>query len=167
LELGELHFGRKKKQPRPDQVRAFYDDAKTRLKFPILHFGAEQILSIGLEIQTVIKDHGYTCYACAVMPDHVHVLIRKHRDDAWDMLECLQEATRKIILKFDPNIDCEHPVWTNGGYVNFVSTPEIVQRVIRYIENNPAKINLSTQLWPFVTPYDNWPYHKLKKWKFP
>lgn len=27
----------------------------------------------------VINKYCYTCYACAIMPDHIHLLIRKHK----------------------------------------------------------------------------------------
>ncbi len=29
----------------------------------------------------------------------------------------------------------------------------------RYIENNPIKIGLPAQRWPFMKAYDNWPLH--------
>ena len=29
-----------------------------------------------------MRERNYTCYGCAIMPDHVHLLIRKHRDQA-------------------------------------------------------------------------------------
>jgi REP element-mobilizing transposase RayT len=48
-------------------------------------------------------------------PDHVHLLIRKHRDDAETMIENLQKFTRAAILAADRSISPEHPLWTAGG----------------------------------------------------
>jgi hypothetical protein len=31
-----------------------------------------------------------------------------------------------------------------------------MRRIVRYIENNPLKIGLPKQVWPFVKPYDGW-----------
>jgi len=31
---------------------------------------------------------------------------------------------------------------------------------VRYIETNPAKEGLAPQHWPFVKPYDGWPFSK-------
>jgi hypothetical protein len=47
----------------------------------------------------------------------------------------------------------------------FLSTPEEVRQRISYVERNPLKEGLPRQVWPFVTPYDNWPFHKQLKRK--
>ena len=53
--------------------------------------------------ETILTDEG-TCYACAIMPDHVHVLIRKHRDKAEQMIEILQEASRLRLSSAPPPV---------------------------------------------------------------
>jgi REP element-mobilizing transposase RayT len=37
----------------------------------------------------------YTCYACAIMPDHVHLLIRKHKNLSEEMIEKIQALGRR------------------------------------------------------------------------
>lgn len=160
LEFGEPHFGRKRVQPKPKVVKEFYRVTEQYLKFPVIRFDAHQITHIAESIGNIIQQRGYTCYACAVMPDHVHMLIRKHRDDAWDMLDDIQFETRQKFLEKFTSYSNEHPLWTHGGYVNFVSKTEILHRVIKYIAANPLKIGLPGQFWPFVKAYDNWPHHK-------
>ena len=86
------------------------------------------------------------------MPDHVHLLIRKHRDDAETMIENLQKLTRVEFLAGDNAINREHPLWTAGGWKRFLGSPNAVRTVIRYIEGNPAKSKLPPQRWPFVRP---------------
>jgi REP element-mobilizing transposase RayT len=93
--------------------------------------------------------------ACAIMPDHVHILIRKHRQEAPEMIERLQDASCYAVR------DCalrspEHPVWTEGGWKGFLETAEDIRRTIRYIELNPVKIGRPRQVWDFVHPYDGW-----------
>ena len=39
-ELGGLHYGRKRIQPKSIVIREFYEDAVARLNFPLLTFGA-------------------------------------------------------------------------------------------------------------------------------
>ena len=41
----------------------------------------------------------------------------------------------------------------------FLDHPEEVRRTIPYIEQNPKKIGLAQQCWPFVKVYDDWPLH--------
>jgi len=154
-ELGEVHFGRKKTQPAGRVVREFYDLAAARLQHPLLTFTPDQIERVGEAFAEVVEAERYTCWACAVMTDHVHLCIRKHRDRAEDMMDKLKVLSRKRLLR-DGRVPADHPVWAGGGgWKVFLDHPDDVRRTIRYIEQNPTR----PQRWPFVKPYDNWPLH--------
>ena len=56
------------------------------------------------------------------MPDHVHLVIRKHRDLAERMIESLQYHTRDTLIAAGLR-DADHPVWTRGGWKVFLDTP--------------------------------------------
>src|SRR5579862_192883 len=90
------------------------------------------------------------------MRNHVHLCIRRHRDDALAMWDNFADATRAGLRPFT-DIDGHHPIWSERPYKFFLYTPDDVQRVIAYIEGNPTKDGLAPQFWPFVTPYDGWP----------
>lgn len=158
-ELGELHFGRKKVQPAGREVRKFYQRAAQVLRYPLLSFDEAARAAVAAAFGEVIAAERYTCYACAVMPDHVHILIRKHRHRSEDMIENLQRHSRLRLSE-----QCfrapDHPTWTAGaGRHVFLDHPDEVRRTIRYIEQNPVKLRLPSQSWPFVTPYNGWPLH--------
>ncbi|HUU60558.1 MAG TPA: hypothetical protein VMZ50_13540, partial [Phycisphaerae bacterium] len=158
-ELGALHYGRKRVQPASRDIHAFYEKAKEKLQHPLLGFGPRETQAIGECFAEVIRAAPYTCYACAIMPDHVHVLFRKHRDRAEMMIANLQEATR-LRLREGRLRDPDHPVWGGPGWWVFLDHPDEVRRTIRYIQGNPAKQGLAAQDWPFVKEYDNWPLHR-------
>ncbi len=157
-ELGDLHLGRKQFQPASHDLRAFYNQAATALKHELQQFTREQFHFVAQAFSETITKHKYTCYACAVMPDHIHILIRRHRDQAEDMLSNLQSESRSRLseLALRP---LAHPTWTRGGWKVFLDHPDDIQRTIRYIENNPLKMRLPAQHWGFVQTYDNWPLH--------
>jgi REP element-mobilizing transposase RayT len=158
-ELGEAHFGRKRIQPARSKVREFYDEAEPLLKYDVIRFNEHQRCEIGSSFANIVRDHQYTCYACAIMPDHVHLVIRKHRDQAEDMIDYFQQESREWLI--DKHVMPEwHPVWTLGGWKVFLDTTLEVRSRIHYVERNPMKDGLSKQVWPFVVPYDNWPFHK-------
>jgi len=157
-DLGELHYSRKRVQPARRVVREFYDEAHDRLTFPVLSFDDSQIAIVAESFADVIAEQSYTCYACAIMPDHVHLLIRKHRDRAEQMIARLQGKSALRLIE-TPGIDPKHPIWTAGGWRVFLDSPDDIRRTIRYIERNPR----SPQSWPFVTPYDGWPFHNRAK----
>src|SRR4051812_14408712 len=81
-QLGELHEGRKAVQPVGQVVRDFYAKAAPLLQHPLLTFDEGTRSVIATAFGEVIEERRYTCYACVIMPDHVHILIRKHKDSA-------------------------------------------------------------------------------------
>jgi REP element-mobilizing transposase RayT len=158
-ELGELHLGRKRVQPAGKVVREFYQHAAPVLKFPLLTFDETARQMIGEAFAEVVEQQCYTCYACAIMPDHVHILIRKHKHTIEEMAKKLKDGSR-LRLGATGQRDGDHPTWTGGdGWSVFLDHPKEVRRTIPYIEQNPVKIGLPKQSWPFVKEYDNWPLH--------
>jgi REP element-mobilizing transposase RayT len=160
-ELGPLHFGRKKVQPLRSVVREFYEEAEDRLVNDVIRFASRQIELIADAFGESIRERRYTCYACAILPDHVHLVIRKHRHNAEAMIDALQSASRLRLIDAR-EVSPFHPVWTQGGCKRFLGTPEHIRTAIRYVENNALKLGLPAQHWPFVAPYDNWPFHKRR-----
>ena len=158
-ELGALHHGRKKVQPLSPEIRAFYDRAARLLKFPLLQFGARELDAIGREFGKCIRNNGYTCYACAVLRDHVHLIIRKHKHLAETMIENFQVASREAVVAVGER-KLDHPVWGGHGWKVYLDSTDDIWRTIPYVEENPLKLKMPKQIWEFVTPYDNWPFHK-------
>jgi len=64
------------------------------LKFPLLEFSSGDTRAIASGFAEAVSRRRYTCYACAIMPDHVHLILRKHRDKAERMIENLQQSGR-------------------------------------------------------------------------
>ena len=158
-ELGELHFGRKKVQPAGRELRAFYDRAQDALYYPPLTLDEAARTEIGAAFGHVVTEQKYTCYACVVMPDHVHVLIRKHKHFAEDMADHLRITSREWLIAAGLR-DADHPVWCGGSvWKIFLDHPAEVRRTIRYIDKNPLPLRLPVQRWSFVKEYDDWPLH--------
>lgn len=154
--LGDIHYGRKETQPTTQEIREFQREAQTLLKHPVLTFDDDDILLIGRVLGEVIGEKGYTCYACAVMPDHVHILIRRHRDKAEEMIAHFQELSRTALIAAERR-NSSHPVWTDGpGWKTFINTSRQFENEIQYIEQNPTKLGRPVQVWDFVQKYDGW-----------
>ncbi len=154
--LGDIHYGRKLVQPSSQELRQFFAQAHDLLAHEVRTFDDDDITLVGNALGQQIAERGYTCYACAVMPDHVHLLIRRHRDKAEQMIQHFQDATREALVaagKRGPR----HPVWADGpGWKGFLNTRGDFERDIGYIEDNPRKIGRPAQRWPFVVRYDGW-----------
>lgn len=153
--LGELHEGRKRMQPLPEELRRFYHRAELTLKHALLKFDADDVTILARCFADVIRDCTYTCYACAIMPDHIHMLIRKHRDKSEQMIENMQTASRAQMLAVGRRPE-RHPVWGGPGWRVYLNTRSDMERIVRYIENNPSKAGLHSQHWDFVVPDSGW-----------
>jgi REP element-mobilizing transposase RayT len=154
-ELSDLHYGRKRIQPAGRLLRDFHDAARQVLQHQLLQFSIEEANAVAASFAAMIGRRNYTCYACAIMPDHVHILVHKHRDAAETIIEQLQENSREAVLQFgdrDPN----HPVWGGPGWKVYLETRDDIIRTVRYIENNPRNAGLPPQTWPFVASYEGW-----------
>jgi REP element-mobilizing transposase RayT len=154
-ELGELHYGRKKLQPAGWVLRDFYGKAEEAVQHPLLTSGRAEIPAVAESFAQCVRRSRYTCYACAILCDHVHMLLRKHRDDAATMIQEMQEASRLDLQR--SGLRAGHPVWGGSGWKVFLHTPDDIRRTIRYIEGNPPKMHLPAQRWSFVKEYDGWP----------
>jgi REP element-mobilizing transposase RayT len=154
-DLGDLHSGRRVIQPPSAEIRRFYEQAHDLLAHPLLSFSEEEILLIGNAFGQTIQVNGYTCYAAAIMPDHIHLLIRRHRDHAEVMIERLQTASRQALIESGRRAPT-HPVWGGPGWKVFLNTRRDFERVVRYIGNNPLKAGRPEQHWSFVKEYDGW-----------
>jgi REP element-mobilizing transposase RayT len=141
--LGEIHYGRKRIQPSGRVMREFHDAARQVLKHPLLEISADEI-----------RKHNYTCYACAILPDHVHLVIRKHRDQAETMIEHLQDASRTAVQREGVR-STDHPVWGGPGWKVFLDSREDLERAIAYVRKN-LRGPQAGQSWPFVKPYNGW-----------
>lgn len=158
-DLGEVHHGRKRVQPAGRDIRRFYGCAADLLKHPLLTFDEPQRAVIAKAFADTIAEQRYTCYACAIMPDHAHILIRKHKHSAEDMADNLMHVSRLKLIE-SGHRSPSHPVWiASCGWKVFLDHPDEVRRTITYIDRNPLPLGLPRQAWPFVVPYDGWPLH--------
>ena len=58
--------------------------AKESLKYPAVEFNGVQARAVSRGIAAIVPKVGLLIHACAIMPDHVHLVIAKHRMDGDD-----------------------------------------------------------------------------------
>lgn len=161
--LGPIHHGRKPnhEQPSRHELKSFHRDHEELLNFPIFWIDDPMRSEIANAISEAIRTHGYTCYACAICGNHAHLLNRTHRHDALTMWTNYSELIRSRLRQCFPNLlSPHHPVISNRPFKVFLYDPEQVWDRIDYVEQNPLKERLPLQRWEFVSPYDNFPFHK-------
>ena len=156
-DLGPIHHGRKQIQPPHRELKQFYRDANPLLDFEPIWFADAKRQAIADAFAQVVENERYTVWACAVLSNHAHLCIRRHRDDAVTMWNAFAESSRAALGRFEDLAD-EHPLWSNRPYKVFLDSPEDVRRVVSYIQRNPTREKLLPQTWSFIQPYDGWPH---------
>ncbi len=89
------------------------------------------------------------------MPDHIYMLIRKHKHQAEEMFRHLQIASCELLHERGFR-EHGHPVWGGPGWKVFLDNREDIECTIRYVEDNPVKMRAPKQHWTFVSPYNGW-----------
>jgi len=130
--------------------------AKASLKYPVVAFDDIQTRAIGDGFADYAKNSELAVWACAIMPDHVHLVLSRHRLKIEPLVIQLKgHATRALIDKgVHPFVDIAKPVpkcFARGEWKVYPE-PDEVPRAVRYVKNNPVKEGKPQQHWPFVTP---------------
>ena len=101
-----------------------------------------------------ITQHGYTVYACAILRNHAHLVVRTHRhrsEEIWDHFA--RDAAQS--LRVFAEVPVNHPIWSHRPYKVFLKTNDEVRGRIKYVNDNPIKEKLKPQSWDFVVPFKN------------
>lgn len=151
-DLADPHYGRRQKQPSVRDLRAFHRRAADRLAYPLLWFHTAYRQIIAEAFCTVMEQRRYTCYACAIVTNHAHLIVRRHRDDAHEIINHLKLASAER-LRIQLDVPNDHPIWSADPYAKYLNTPDAVRQAVDYVERNFAKSRLTEQDYPFVIPY--------------
>lgn len=80
MDLGAPHVGRKSIQPTRDALRAFHRQAETKLSKPRIWFDESMRRALAVGFDRAIRANRYTAYAAAILRNHAHLCVRRHRD---------------------------------------------------------------------------------------
>jgi REP element-mobilizing transposase RayT len=94
---------------------------------------------------------------CAVLPDHVHLVIERHRLTAEQLVIQLKAAaTRQLLAESlhpfaDIAVEGSVPkCFARGQWDVFLDSVDDVRRAVGYVEGNPEKEGKPRQRWSFV-----------------
>lgn len=130
---------------------------KSALKFPPVLLSGIQARAVGCGFAQARHEAHYQIYACAIMPDHVHLVMRcPSRTLGITIGHFKAQATRR--LNEEGISPCpgarsgkDRPsVWGEGKWCGYLNQFELL-RAIAYVQSNPIKAGLPPQTWSFVT----------------
>ena len=132
--------------------------AKRELKHPPVHFTGRQAQSIGRGFASFAQRSGVNVLACSILPEHVHMVVSRHRFRAEQIANLLKgAATRQLssdrLHPFDssqPTNDRLPNMWARGQWKVFLNSEADISRAVRYVQDNPLKEGKQRQRWGFV-----------------
>lgn len=135
--------------------------AKAALDRPPVQFTGIQARAIGRGIACYAATAGLTVWACAILPDHVHLVLRRHRLKVEQLVVQLKgQATRQLVEEgIHPFGDVTgangRPAkcFVRGEWKVFLNSVEDIRRSIAYVERNPEKEGKPLQEWRCVTQF--------------
>ena len=135
--------------------------AKESLKYPPVILTGVQARAVARGIAAILPKVGLVIHACAILPEHLHVVVAAHRLDGDEIISCLKRAGTRGMndeglhpLAAYARKSGKHPCpWAEGGWKVFLDTPNEMKSRIRYVEENPQEAGFRRQRWSFVVPY--------------
>lgn len=122
------------------------------LNHPALRINGTQAREVAKGFAKASAEADYRVLACAIMPNHVHLVIAKHQRSIETIAAHLKSrATQQLnIAELNP---LPRSPWAKGHWVVYLNSDPQVRHAIRYANNNPIKDGLKPQHWKFVKPF--------------
>ncbi len=134
-------------------------EAKKSLKYPPVIFDGSQARAVARGFAQVLQEYDYPVYACAILPEHVHLVIGRHTRAIEGIVAHLKRgATMRLFAEeIHPLIEFPKPVpspWSKRtGWTVYLNDDQSVRHRIKYVEENPLKEGKPQQYWSFVKPF--------------
>ena len=134
--------------------------AKARLKHPSVILTGAQALAIGRGFAHYAKRANVVIYACAILPEHIHLVIARHRHQVETIAQQLKSAATRRLIAEDLHPQAAHQggkrrppkAFARGQWKVYLNSDAAIARAINYVEQNPVREHLPRQRWHFVTP---------------
>jgi len=127
--------------------------AKQALRYPPVEITGIQAVTVVAGFAKACQEGGYRIHACAVLPEHVHLVVGAHPRDIRQIVgHAKSRATR--LLRESGQWHEEKPLWGDHGWNVRLEDLPAVTRAIGYVNANPEKEGKKRQRWSLVTPFD-------------
>jgi len=143
--LGRIKYGRQNPQPPKDSLLKFWTGAAPKLSRPPFFINDKTRSIIAQAFDRVVQRLHLHMPACAIMNDHVHILLMRSKYKIEYVVNQLKGAATSALK-------LEHTPWARGCWKVFINDTETLLAAIEYINANPANSGLHPQSWRFVTP---------------
>ena len=135
--------------------------AKAALRYPAVRFDGVQARAVARGFAEVVGFLDLSVYACAILPDHVHLVVGRHRETVEQIVGFLKRAATREMAR-----ERLHPLawysrgngqapspWVRGGWKRYLDNGDAMVDAINYAMKNPVKMGFKKQSWRFLREY--------------
>jgi REP element-mobilizing transposase RayT len=128
--------------------------AKAALKRPAVVFSMPQIQAVAEGFADYAARSSVSVLACAILKDHVHLVLARHRLPPERLAVQLKSAAARRLGEvglhpFAGEVG-QPKCFARGEWKVFLDSEVDVRRAVQYVEENPVKEGLPRQAWGFV-----------------
>ncbi len=144
-----------------DEELATRDSMRKALRYPPVTLTGMEALSVATGFQDQGEKSGYAIWACAILPEHTHLVLSRHRYKVEQMANLLKGAATTQLIA-----DHLHPLamhakpgerppgmWARHQWKVYLDSDEQIENAISYVNGNPIKEDKPEQKWKWITPY--------------
>ncbi len=128
--------------------------AKQSLKRSPVEFTGLQARAIGRGFAEYARRCELSVLVCAILPDHVHLVLRAHRLAPSQLaIQLKGAATRQLVAERIHPFGGEvrhHKCFARGAWKVYIDTEDQLSQCVEYVNQNPLKEGLPPQRWNFV-----------------
>jgi len=134
--------------------------AKSALKYPAVELTGLQARAVARGFGNYAARAKMAVWACAVLPDHVHLVIGRLKLRVENVVIQLKgDATEQLVSEgIHPQARRQEPgkrvpkCFARGEWKVYLEADDVPQAV-KYVEENPLKEGKPLQQWSFVVPH--------------
>lgn len=135
-------------------------EAKKALKYPPVILNGLQARAVGRGFGTYVQRAGTRVWACAILPDHVHLVTGMPGMKVEQLVIQMKGHSHRQLESEGMHPQGEYrsasgrapKCFARGQWTVFLE-PGDVERAVRYVEDNPLKERKPRQKWAFVSAY--------------
>jgi len=135
--------------------------ARAALLYPPVSINEQQALTIADGFHIQAQKSGYAVWACAILPEHTHMVLARHTYHVERMANLLKGASTTQMMRVGNHPLREHAakderpprMWSGHQWKVYLDNEDSIREAIAYVERNPLEEGKPRQHWGFVTPF--------------
>jgi REP element-mobilizing transposase RayT len=145
---------------------ALREEMRQTLLYPPVTLTGAQALSVANGFRSQASKSGYVVWACAILPEHAHLVIARHRYKVEQIANLLKGAATTQLLEDGLHPLAKHAkagerppgMWARRLWKVFLDSDEQIENAIAYVNENPIKEGKPMQKWKWISPYGGLDY---------